>query len=131
MKRLFEEYFNEIYQRSFVPRLEKDILANRDRVMLNRIMDNTASDSEKKDINKIFFLNNSWKLIAKNISRCLVGDFSYSEIDINSSSNLARYCALIKYYEVLNAIPKDRTKVIPKNYAVWYNNPSKSQEQKK
>lgn len=127
MRKLFDEYVVELYKNKFEPRLKSKILADRDRIIIDRVIQNIGSKEDKIYLNRQFLNFYSWRIVSENISKCLANEVSISELDIHSQTHFANYFALIKYYEVLNGKSDKKPK---EKLAMWFKSLPKDPNQK-
>lgn len=108
MRKLFDEYVDELYIQKLKPRMNSKILADRDRIIIDRVIQNIGSKEDKIYLKKQFLNFYSWRIISENISKALANEISISELDINSQAHFANYFALVKYYQALTEKPEKK-----------------------
>jgi hypothetical protein len=126
MRMLFNEFVSEIYEKEFKPRLMNNILVEKEKSILERVLYNTGSEDDKKYLTNTFKLHN-WKTVSMNLSKCLANEIYIQDIDIHSNLNYSKYFALLKYYEVLSWKPE---KVQNIRLAMWFKNLPTDQDEK-
>lgn len=122
---LFDQYVEEVFQTKMKPRLDRSILVDRERSILERLFNNTPSKEDKNYLNRTFNIGPKTSL-SEDIYKCLSDDITLSNIDIHSSKNFATHYALIKYHSMLEN-PKKAEKEF---YAMWFKNKPKTGEKK-
>jgi hypothetical protein len=116
MRKLFDEYVNEIFIDKFHPRLKSTELMEKDKSILERFSNNTFTRNDSIYMHEIFNVPKHENISAI-LSKCLLNEVKIENIDIHSSNCYSEYYAILKYLRAL----KKPSKTVEK-YAMWFKN---------
>lgn len=117
IKHLFNQYVEEIFQVKMKPRIKNAMLEHKERLILERLFNNTLSEDDKNYLARTFNISPKNSL-SEDISKCLANNIKSTNIDIHSPNSFAVHYAIIKYYRILHN-PKKEEK---EKYAMWFKN---------
>ena len=71
MRKLFDEYVEDIYSSKFLLRLENKLIVEKDKYAIDKVLFNTGNEDDKKYLNQLCTNFYSWRILSTNLSKCL------------------------------------------------------------